>query len=218
MTTTLQAPVTQPARFAVLHGISWSTYESLLQDLGSQRVFLTYDRGDLEIMPPLPIHERWTSILRWLVEAISDELNISLKSYGSTTFRREDLDRGLEPDSCYYVQHAQQMIDKEDLDLSKDPPPDLAIEVDITSRSIAREPIYAALRVPELWRFDRQRLCFLLLNPGGEYDEVERSIAFPFLMATSVSDFLVSLPSADDPTTRRTIRQWVRTAFIDRAS
>ena len=202
----------------MLHGISWSTYEALLADLGSQRIFLTYDRGELEIMPPLPIHERWTSILRWLVEAISDELNISIKSYGSTTFRREDLDRGLEPDSCYYVQHAPQVIGKEDLDLSKDPPPDLAIEVDITRRSIAREPIYAALRVPELWRFDRQRLAFLTLNDRGEYDETDRSAAFPFLSATVMSDFLASLPSGDDPSTRKLIRQWVRTTFANRSN
>ena len=214
MTMTLEPPLVQSPHSTVLHGISWSTYEALLQDLGSQRVFLTYDRGELEIMPPLPIHERWTSVLRWLVEAISDELGISIKTYGSATFRREDLDRGLEPDSCYYVQHAPQMIAKDDLDLSKDPPPDLAVEVDITHRSIAREPIYAALRIPELWRFDRRRLCFLLLAGNGEYEEIARSTAFPFLDSTVASNFLATLPSGDDSTIRKIIRQWVRETFV----
>lgn len=213
MTATLESPVADGARSTVLRGVSWRTYESLLHDLGSQRIFLTYDRGDLEIMPPLPTHERWTSILRWLVEALSDELGIAVKTYGSTTFRREDLDRGLEPDTCYYVQHAPQMIGREDVDLVQDPPPDLAIEVDITRRSIAREPIYAALGVPELWRFDQRRLYFLLLSPTGEYQEAEQSTSFPFLHPVAVSDFLLKLPAADDSATRKAIRNWVRDTF-----
>ena len=218
MTATLAAPARDTQGHgplpAILHGISWQTYESLLQDLRSQRIFLTYDLGDLEIMAPLPTHERWTAVLRWLIEAVSDELNISSVTFGSTTFRREDLDRGLEPDCCYYVHHAPLVIGKEQIDLSKDPPPDLAIEVEITKRVIDREPIYAALGVPELWRFTRDRkLLIHLLQADGLYHQVERGLALPFIDSKPVSEFLSNLPIADDPTTRRVIRLWVQKTF-----
>jgi Uma2 family endonuclease len=196
----------------VLEAIRWNTYTQLLRDTESsgRRVFLTYDRGTLEMMAPLPTHERWNTLFRWVIESLSDEWGISTVSYGSTTLRRADLEKGLEPDNCFYVRHAASMVGRDALDLGKEPPPDLAIEIDVTHRSVAREPIYAALGVPELWRFDLQHVEFRALPPEGTYQPIRHSIAFPSLESARLDQFLASLPTADDPTLRRAVRQWVR--------
>ncbi|KAF0188449.1 MAG: hypothetical protein FD167_6206, partial [bacterium] len=135
----------------VLYNISWTTYESLLRDLSSQSApHLTYDQGILEIMSPLPPHERINRITALIVEVLAEELNIDVDSLGSTTFKREDLERGFEPDSCFYIKNESAIAGKDEIDLNIDPPPDLIFEVDITSPSIAKLPIYAHLGVPEV--------------------------------------------------------------------
>ncbi len=146
MATVMSTPDTS----VVLHDVSWRTYESLLKDFvdrSSPR--LTFDRGTLEIMSPTKQHEEFNRILALLVDTASDELGLDVQSLGSTTFRREDLDRGFEPDSCFYFAEAGRVRRKKKVDLSFDPPPELVIEVDITSSSLPKDSIYATLGVPE---------------------------------------------------------------------
>lgn len=206
-----------PTRSAppVLHGVSWRSYESLLQDAESedQRVFLTFFRGDLEIMPPLPMHEHWKVLFGWLIEALDDELGIGTYALASSTFRREDVLAGLEPDACYYIQHARDVIGKARLNLSTDPPPDLAIEVDLMHRSLDRQPVYAALGVPELWRYKAGRVEFFALGADGKYDGIERSRSFPFLAASQLAPLFEQLPQALDAEVRRYLRAWARQTF-----
>ncbi len=169
------------SRGVVLDGVSWATYESLLNDLGDGHTRLTYDSGKLEIMSPLRIHEHARKVIARLIEAYSDATGMGVEGLGSTTFRREDLDKGLEPDECYYIQHAPDILGKERLDLTIDPPPDLAIEIDIHPPEVARQPIYAALGVPEVWRYDGRELISLHRGTDGKYIASADSLAFPSL-------------------------------------
>jgi len=195
----------------VLDDVSWQLYEHLLEEIGDRPIRMTFDQGNLEIMSPLPKHERWKGRIAQMVEILEVELNISMEPLGSTTFAREDLAKGLEPDECYYVQHAADVRGKDRLDLTVDPPPDLAIEIDITRRSIAREPIYAALGVPELWRFNGRQFRMLLLGADGTYQTVSHSAAFPFLPASIVESFIRRLGKEQPAVVLRDFRDWVRT-------
>jgi Uma2 family endonuclease len=136
------------------------------------------------------------------------ELCIPLHSGGNTTFRREDLERGLEPDECYWIQHAEIMPNDRNWDPAIDPPPDLATEIDVTSSSVNREEIYALLRVPELWRFDGDDLQAYRLVASGVYEPIERSLAFPFLTVADLLPFLLS-DERDENALMRTFVDWV---------
>lgn len=194
----------------VLDGVSWEQYEQLLRDLGDRPIRVTYDRGRLEIMAPLINHERWKSRYGRLIEVMCEELDFDVEVAGSTTFKREDLDRGLEPDECYYVQHADAVRTKDQLDLTSDPPPDLVIEVDIKSKSVPKEPIYAALGVPELWRFDGKKLTVLRLRKA-KYQPSNASGVFPFLPMDGFQGFALRLASERQPKVLREFRAWVKT-------
>ena len=147
MTTTLARSINR----VLLRNISWQTYQALLKDVEEQPgIRMTYDRGLLEIMTPLDPHESYKKLLGRFVEALTEELNVEIRSLGSRTCNREDLARGLEPDQCYYIQNEQVVWDKDQIDFHQDPPPDLVIEIDITSSSINRLELYADLGVPEV--------------------------------------------------------------------
>jgi len=136
MTATL---IQTPQPGVVLKNISWQTYESLVNELAQQRgIRLTYDRGTLEIMTPSALHEGNKQILGRFVETVTEELNVEIRSLGSLTCRREDLERGLEPDQCYYIENEKMVRSLNQINLNQDPPPDLVIEIDITSSSINR--------------------------------------------------------------------------------
>jgi Uma2 family endonuclease len=136
----------------VLHNISWETFNAILQELGENRAErLAYNEGYLEIMTPLGEHENSNRFIDDLMRILADELNLNLKKFGSLTLKRDDMRRGVEPDSCYYIQNEPVVRGKKDIDLKYDPPPDLVIEIDITSSSLDKHPIYAALGVPEIW-------------------------------------------------------------------
>lgn len=177
MTTTLN----KVANRVVLENISWQTYQDLLLDCAEQPgIRLTYDQGKLEIMTPLDPHESNSELIGRFVTAITEELNIEIRSLGSRTCQREDLARGLEPDKCFYIQNEAIVRSLEQIDLNEYPPPDLVIEIDITSSSINRLGIYIALGVPEIWRYDNGRLVILRLE-DGEYKECNRSPSLPLL-------------------------------------
>lgn len=165
-------------------------------------------------MSPLPKHEKWKARIARLIEMLSFELKIPVEPWGSTTFKREDREQGLEPDECYYIRNLPTMRDKDELELPQDPPPDLAIEVDITSRSIKREPIYAGIGIPELWRFEGDKLTVLGLRPDGSYEPIVHSKAFPFLPMATFEQFVLRLGTEDQIPVLEEFRDWVRTLKV----
>jgi Uma2 family endonuclease len=151
----------------VLRGVSWSTYEALLADVDAPGSRITYDRGDLEIMSPFDEHERFKRLIGRLIETLTEESEIPIRSSGSTTFRSEPKRRGLEPDESYYVANEPRVRGRDEIDLAVDPPPDLVVEVKITQSAIDRMPLCAALGVPEVWRYDGRSLQVVQLQPHG---------------------------------------------------
>jgi len=214
MTVVTEQPLRVPHRPVVLEGVSWSTYEALLRDLGArgQRMFLTYDRGTLEIMAPSPFHERFKTLIGSFVVAIRIGRRIRVASYGSATYRREDLDRGLEPDECYYVQNEPRLRGRSEIDLSVDPPPDLAVEMDYTHHAVDRESIYAALGVPEIWVCDGKQIRFLLRTPEGQYVQTRSSAAFPFLTSADLERFIAIANVSGDDDALYAFVDWLSTA------
>lgn len=194
----------------LLHGVSWQEYEKFLDAVGNRRLFLTYDQGRLEIMAPLWNHEWWKSRLGYLLRLLAHELRMAIQGGGSTTFRREDLDRGLEPDDCFYTFNASRMAGPRELDLSRDPPPDLALEIEATRSALDRMSIYAALRVPEVWRYDGQNLFVHQLQPNGQYQLAERSLSFPTLPIPQFVDFINHTQGLCETDLVDAFRDWVR--------
>jgi Uma2 family endonuclease len=174
---------------------------------------LTYDQGFLEIRIPLDPHETYKKLLGRLVEAATEELDIEIRSLGSRTCDREDLAKGLEPDQCYYIQNQALVRGVEQIELNQFPPPDLALEIDITSSSINRMSIYAALEVPEVWRYNGQTLVILRLQ-NTEYVCQDRSIAIPVLTAEAILKFLALRTTIGETSLVKQFRQWVRESAI----
>lgn len=194
----------------VLSGVPWSTYESLLRHFEGRHLRLNYDRGALEIMTVSPEHERAKKLLARLLEALTEELDLPIASFGNTTFRREDAARGLESDECWYIQHEGQMRDRKELDLLVDPPPDLVVEVEISRSVVDRMDLYARLGVPEVWRYDGETLKVCLLTAANEYAEANQSRAFPGLSLAEVNRFLAQQGTVDEARLVKSFRIWVR--------
>lgn len=207
MTATL---IQSPDR-VVLKNISWQSYQSLIIDFEREPAMrLTYDRGTLEIRMPLAPHEPYKKILGRLIETATEELDLEIRSLGSLTCSREDLAKGLEPDQCYYIQHEAIVRGVEQIDLTNLPPPDLAVEIDITSSSLDRFSIYADLKVPEIWRYDGENLSIYELI-GSEYIIRDSSIALPRLKTTDILRFLSLSASTGENSLVKQFRQWVKT-------
>lgn len=198
----------------LLHGISWTTYEALLAELDNRHMKLTYDRGSLEIMSPSHSHENLSRLIGRLVAAFTEELQIAIKSGGSTTFRREAKKRGLEPDECYWIRNEARMRGKKEFDFGRDPPPDLAIEVDITSHCIDRLPIYAALGIAEIWRFDGGVVHIYRLRSTGKYQSSVQSRALPAFPVALLAPYLKRSHRQDETSLVREFRQWIRNHVI----
>jgi len=194
----------------VLEDMSWEFYEHLLEEIGDRHIRVTFSDGRMEIMSPLPRHERYGAWIARLIELVCLDREIPVQPLGSTTFKSEAEQKGLEPDECFYIQHAQEALKMDKaFDPDVDPVPDLALEMDITSRSVQREPIYAALGVPELWRCDGRRLDVLHLNAKGKYVRRTRSLAFPFLQMAEFSKFVFRLHDNDQLRVLREFRIWL---------
>jgi Uma2 family endonuclease len=205
--TTVMSP---PEQRIVLENITWGVYESLLAAHRDRSVpRFTYDRGNLEIMSPSPEHERLKHVVALFVEVVAEEISINVEGFGSTTFRREDLQRGFEPDACFYVQHAGRIRGKTELDLTVDPPPDVVIEIDLTSPSLAKFPIFAQLGVPEVWRYDGRRWQ-IFHRAGAAYIEQAESIALPGLTAKVLTSLLEASRALERLEWLRRLRSWVR--------
>ncbi len=195
----------------ILPGVSWETYERLLVDFqDSHAAHFAYDQGKLEIMVLSAEHEEDKDVLTLLVNVLAEEMDIDVRSFGSTTFQREDLERGFEPDACFYIAHESQVRGKKKLDLAIDPPPDLVIEIDITSPSLDKFSIFAAMRIPEVWRYDGELLTIFMLA-GDEYVERTESVALPTVTSEVLRNFVGDSKQMKRTAWLRRVREWVQT-------
>ena len=196
-----------------LPGVSYATYEALVTEVGDRRnLRFTYDHGRMEIMSPSQDHERVKKLFGQMIEALTEEFGIPRMSCGSTTFKDQLLDCGLEPDECYYVQHEPDVRGKK-IKLGEDPPPDLVLEVDITTSVIDRFPIYAALEFPEIWQFVDDEIIIHLLQPNGRYTVGERSLALPMVSVKKLVEHLERCGETDETTWIRAFRRWVQSGM-----
>jgi Uma2 family endonuclease len=196
----------------ILNNLSWHTFESILQETGSNRHNrFTYDQGKLEIMTPLMPHEHNKRLLEKLIDTLVEELNLNVKSTGSLTCKREDLAKGVEPDSSFYIKNEPFMRNKQHLDLTQDPPPDLVIEVDYTSASIDKLAIYLALGVPEVWRYDSPVMQIYHLS-DGKYEPCNGSPTFANLpLNIEIPKFLAASLEVGEAAMIRNFRSWIKT-------
>jgi Uma2 family endonuclease len=193
----------------VLENATWELYDQLLREIGDRPIRINYDQGRLEIMSPLPEHEEVKGIISRLIKELTVALGMEIKSLGSTTFRREDKAKGLEPDECFYFKNERKMRGRKRLNLKKDPPPELVVEVDITHRSVDREAIYAGLGVPEIWRWDGTKLECLELAAGA-YRLRAKSLVFPFLAPAELTRFIRMRTRVGENAIVRKFQEWVR--------
>ncbi|MEH2240629.1 Uma2 family endonuclease [Nostoc sp.] len=198
-----------PGQRVLLRDVTWQELETILEDLGEHRAArIAYDRGILEIMAPLPEHEYDKEIIGDLVKALLEELDIEFRCLGSTTFKNQVMAQGIEPDQCFYIKNESKIRRKKRLDLTVDPPPDLALEIDITSRT--HPNIYEALKVPELWRFDKGNLQINVLR-DGHYIESQQSLNFPlFPLIETIPQYLEQSTTAGRNATLKAFRLWVQ--------
>lgn len=203
-------PVVVGEERTLIEEVTWEKYEALVMSWEDGPKRLTYDRGRLEIMSPSLGHEQYSSLIGQMIELYTLEKQISRQSGRTTTFRRKAKRRGLEPDACYWIQNAARMRGKKEFDPATDPPPDLAIEVEITRSALDRMGIYGSLGVPEVWRFDGETLTIHLLQPDETYATSERSAALPDLLPADVMRFLQLSDQQDETTLMRGFRDWVR--------
>lgn len=205
MTATLLAP---PDEIIHLSGISWQTYETLLEELCDRRLRLTYNRGNLEIMAPSPEHELSKTVMGRFVETLAEETNLPIYPLGSTTLKRPELS-GAEPDECFYIHQIGAVRGKKRLDLTKDPAPDLVIEIDVTSSSPNRLQVYADLGVAEVWIYNGVSLVIQTLQ-NSTYITTQTSQFFPNLPIPEIADFLQQAQTKDYLELVRAFRSWVR--------
>jgi Uma2 family endonuclease len=194
----------------VLFNVDWEGYQALLKIVGDRRVRVTYDRGNVELMTPLPSHERYKMLIGRMIDVITEEMDIPTMSLGSTTFNREDVDRGLEPDQCYYFASLEGVRDWKSVKLDVDPPPDLAIEIEIASSSLDRLGIYSALKIPEVWKFDGDELTPFLRQADGTYAPTEASRALSFVPLHEIARFLREYDMNNKTPWIKAFRAWVR--------
>lgn len=203
---TVSTPTEQRLRISA---VSWDSYIKLGDALGPRPIRLTYDRGELEIMVLSGEHERFKKALGRLVEALTEEMEIDIASGGSMTCRRQELLRGIEPDDCYWIEHEAVVRGRNDIDLDVDPPPDLVLETEVSRNILDRLSILAALRVPEVWRWNGETLRVLLLTAEGRYEESTSSKAVPFLPVADLTRFLTQSDLSETQMIR-SFRTWVR--------
>jgi Uma2 family endonuclease len=194
----------------LLQGISWNLYENLLVELGNDgKARLSYYRGDLEFMTPLPSHENYNRQIERAIVVLAEELDLDYNLFGSMTIKRPDLGSGKEPDSCYYIANESVVRGRTKLDFTQDPPPDLAVEIDITSSSINQLSLYATLGVGEVWRYDGKALVFYQLQLG-KYVSVDRSPTFTILSPARVLEFLADCQTDGINRAVKMLKEWIQ--------
>ncbi len=195
----------------LLARVGWSLYRSIAESIGDRAVpRLTYVDGDLELMAPSYLHELLADRLRYFVLALVRGLNLTVVSAGSALWERADLDKGKKPDACFYVANEPLVREVDEIDLEVHPPPDLAVEIEISCRLVDGLSVYSALRVPEVWTFDGKKLEFLVLDNRLIYRESARSRAFAQLTAAEAQDWLVRAHRRELTEWLTAVDSWVR--------
>lgn len=208
---TVLVDTTSTGKSVVLRNLTWWEYQNFLEERGDTRPRFTYDHGSLELMPTSREHEVYLWLLGMFVVVLAEETGMPLSVGGQMTISREDLDRGIQPDGCFWIANAGRVQGKLDLDFTQDPPPDLVIEVEVSATILDRLNVLAALRVPEVWRSDGASVHVGLLGPEGEYIWGEKSAAFPSLQASEIARFLArATQQSDHLGIVRSFRVWVR--------
>jgi Uma2 family endonuclease len=193
-----------------LPNVDWDEYEQLLSQMGDFPGHrLSYDRGRLDIMSPKRDREAYKFFIGRIVESLAEEKQIDIEPSGTTTLRSKKLEIGAEPDESFYIQNAARVVDHLETDLEADPPPDLVIEIDTTNESLHKFKIYAALGVPEIWRYDGQQAHFYTLAGEG-YEKIQSSIAFPEFTAADLTQHLEQRKAEGHSRALRAFRQMLR--------
>ncbi|MGJ5675044.1 MAG: Uma2 family endonuclease [Nostochopsis sp.] len=202
----------QPGQQLLLEDVSWQQFENILAELGEHRAArISYSHGFLEIMVPLPEHEKAKEIIGDMVKFLLNERSINYDALGSTTLKSEKITQGVEPDACFYIQNQAAIIGKNRINLSVDPPPDLAIEIDLTSRTQLDN--YQILGVPELWRYEKQGLKINVLL-AGKYVESNFSPTFPDVpIIDLVNQYVQQSQVVGSSQAIQAFRNWVRDNF-----
>jgi Uma2 family endonuclease len=201
---TAGSPKRKPAATGVVfHDVTWDDYEAMLRIVGERSIRVTYDQGTMELFVASFGHNSDAYLLGRMVDMLTEELEINMEGGGTTTHKRQDLDKGAEPDKCYWLRdNARRVRGKRSLDFNVDPVPDLIIEVNVTRSSLDRIKIFAAMGVPEVWRSEGRTLQFLHLQANGTYRRRTTSRNFPTLSASSVAQFRHFSPNATGRLTR----------------
>jgi Uma2 family endonuclease len=203
----------QPGQRLLLTGVWYADFERLAEwrdAAGRRAVRLAYDHGKLEIEVVTHTHERFRKTVALLIESWITETGGEYVPSGQLTHKWEDLECGFEPDECYYIQNWNKVSGVREIDFTKDPPPDLAVEAEVSRTLLDRLPIYAAFKVPEVWRYNGERLTVLLLQSDGLYQESATSRALPTLPLSELPRFLEMATRVDYATISRQFRAWVR--------
>ncbi len=199
----------------VLNNISWEGYEMMLKIVGDRLPRVSYNRGTMELMSPGIPHEEIGRLLGILVQAVAEELEIPCIGLKSTTWKNQLVQRGLEPDECFYLANTGYVLAKgKVVNLDVDPPPDLCIEVEITKSAADRMDIYAGLGVPEVWRHDGSTLRVMVLQPDGTYSERDSSPSLPFLPIAEVARYVDKAADLDHSRWGKLVRAWIREAIV----
>lgn len=200
----------QLTQTVTLTNISWHTYQAILTDMGEHRAArVAYNQGTLTLKMPSKLHEIINRLLARIVKTLTEELGLEVVDVGSMTLEREDLRKGAEPDTGFYIQNASQ-LEGLDPQIPAGLPPDLVIEVDITSPSAQRMAIYEALGVPEVWRYTKQRGLVLYRLEAGQYQETQLSVAFQKVSSVQLNGFLTERQRQGENQVIRTVRNWAR--------
>lgn len=194
----------------ILRHIPWDEYEELLAEAGEARgLRISYDEGTLEIRTLSARHEKYTDLIKLFIGLVSVRLRTRIAFFGSATMKKKRHRKGAEPDACFYIQSADLLGSRDDIDFNTDPPPDVVVEVDIHHDSLAKLPIYAELKVPEIWRYDGKKLEIYHLR-GAEYVRAEASLALPVLNAARLTEFLNRSQYEDQYDVLRAFDEWVQ--------
>jgi len=198
---------TIPREAAVLlQGVTWQQYVALRDAEQNSHVRMTFDHGSLDLMSPTRLHERVRILISNCILVWVEEKRIPIQSCSSTTFRREDVQCGLEPDNCYYIEHESAVRERDEIDLAIDPPPDLAIEVDVSYSSPNRMKTYAGLGIPAIWRWHSDELRLYSLDASRRYVEISASVALPGFPVEQLVGIVNRRTSTDETTLLREFR------------
>jgi Uma2 family endonuclease len=220
MTTLVQEPLLKEKRpesappreqYFLLSGVDWESYMLIGRALADRPgLRITYDRGSLELMTTSPKHEIYKKQSARFIEIMAEELNRPFTTAGNMTFQKQQLERGMEPDDCFWLEHEPAMRGKLTWDPDVDPPPDLGLEIEISRSALNRMQIYAALRVPEVWCFDGRLLRVYRLQADGTYQQVPASQVFPEVAVAELVPFILAIETTDILTNIRAFRSWLR--------